>query len=76
MYGVKRCLKFIQSLDTSDSDSGNDSGNISWKTLSTLLCLLDAPVPNQAEILKYAEDLQNRSENGYIEQEAFARVFE
>jgi len=68
MYGLKRVLKFIQSFDASTS------GQISWKLLSTLLCLLDAPVPNQIELHKYAEDLQNRSENGYIEAEAFSRV--
>ncbi len=66
--GVKRTQKIIESLDT------EFRGVISWKSLCTLLCLFDAPIPTQAEIDEYAQNLMELSENGEIEAEAFARV--
>jgi len=65
--GIKRMHKIIEGLDT------QANGVISWKSLCTLLCLLDAPIPTQAEIDEYAQNLLDRSENGEIEAEEFAR---
>mgnify|MGYP003579050834 CR=1 FL=1 len=66
--GIKRMHKIIEGLDT------EARGCVSWKSICTLLCLLDAPIPTQAEIEEYTQNLLDCSENGEIEAESFARV--
>ena len=66
--GLKRCLKMIESF------KANSQGYVSWKSLCTQFCLLDAPIPTQEELDEYLKDLLNKSLEGFISKETFIDV--
>ena len=68
--GLKRCLKMIESF------KADNQGYVSWKSLCTQFCLLDAPIPTQEELNEYLKDLLSKSHEGFISKEAFINVYQ